>query len=89
MPFLSRGARTVSQEAMRAGSHILADVASGSQSLKSSLKRHATEAGGNIMARVASGMQGNGIKRAKLARGVQSGRVVRRQRTSKRRDIFT
>jgi len=89
MPFLSRGARTVGQEALRAGSHILADVASGSQPLKTSLKRHAAEAGGNIITRITSGMQGNGIKRAKLARGVQSGRVVRRPRTSKRSDIFT
>lgn len=87
LPFLSRGARTVGQEALRAGSHILADAASGSHPLKNSLKRHAAEAGGNILSRM---QQGNGIKRTKRTRNVQSGRVVRRQRTApKRRDIFT
>lgn len=87
LPFLSRGARTVGQEALRAGSHILADVASGNQPLKNSLKRHALEAGGNIISRI---QQGNGIKRAKRIRNVQSGRVIRRHRTgSKRQDIFS
>lgn len=89
MPFLSRGAKTIGHEAMRAGSHILADVASGSQPFKASLKRHASEAGGNIISKIAGGMQGRGIKRQKLARAVQSGRVSRRQHITKRRDIFT
>lgn len=82
LPSLSRGARTVGQEALRAGSHILADVASGAQPFKSSLKRHATEAGENLVSRISSDMRGNGIKRAKPTRRVHSGRVVRRQRIS-------
>lgn len=89
LPFLSRGARAVGQEAMRAGSHILADAASGSQPFKTSVKRHASAAGENLMNKMASGMNGNGIKRAKLVRGIQSGRVSRRQRTIKKRDIFS
>lgn len=89
MPFLSRGARTVGQEALRAGSHVLADMASNSQPLKASLKRHASEAGSNLLSRLSKDMQGgNGIKREKLVRGVHSGRVARRRHIV-RRDIFS
>ena len=89
MPFLSRGAKVVGSEALRAGSHILSDVASGARPFKSSLKRHASEAGENLFSRMTGSMEGNGIKRAKLVRRVQSGRVSRPKRTTKKRDIFS
>lgn len=88
MPFLSRSARSIGLEAARAGSHILADAASGS-SIRDSMKRHASEAGTNIISKITSGMQGNGIKRSKITAGVQSGRVARRKRNKQTRDLFT
>ncbi|KAK3921623.1 LOW QUALITY PROTEIN: hypothetical protein KUF71_010795 [Frankliniella fusca] len=47
-PFLKQGASVVGREALRAGSHILADAASGDVPLNTSLKQHLSEAGRNL-----------------------------------------
>lgn len=72
-PFLKRGAQYLSKEALRAGSHVLADVAAG-EPVKRSLKRHAGQAGRNIMVKTADTLRGNGIKRQKLKATRQSRR---------------
>ena len=72
--FVSPLLPTLKQEALRAGSHVLADVASGSQSLGTSIKKHASEAGQNVIKRTADRLQGNGIKRGRLTRRAQSTR---------------
>lgn len=58
-PFIKQGAQTVGREAMRAGSHILADVVSGEVPLRNSVQAHIKQAGQNLSER----MKGNGIKR--------------------------
>lgn len=72
-PFLKQGARYLSKEALRAGSHVLADVASG-EPVKKSLKRHASQAGRNIMTKTADALKGDGIKRLKRTPKTQSRR---------------
>ena len=47
LPFLKSGAMVVGREAARAGSHVLADVASG-QNFKNSVNKHMEEAAGNL-----------------------------------------
>ena len=72
LPFLSSGAVAVGKEAARAGSHILADVASG-QNFKGSVSKHAEEAVGNLKRKAQAAMQGSGaIKRRKITRKNQS-----------------
>lgn len=83
LPFLKQGAQAVGREALRAGSHILADAATGEQPLQQSLKRHAEEAGRNLATRAAAKLRGGGIKRPRLAvrrqsfRGHQARRISR------------
>jgi hypothetical protein len=60
--FVSPLLPTLGREALRAGSHVLADVASGSKPLDS-MKRHASEAGQNVLNRAVDHLRGNGIKR--------------------------
>ena len=87
--FVSPLLPTLKQEALRAGSHVLADVASGSQSLGTSIKRHASEAGQNVIKKTADHLRGNGIKRKKTARRAQSTRGRRPARTTAPRKRFT
>ncbi|KAK3911215.1 LOW QUALITY PROTEIN: 4-alpha-glucanotransferase DPE2 [Frankliniella fusca] len=68
------------REALRAGSHILADAASGDVPLNTSLKQHLSEAGRNLVSR----MSGNGIKRRKTEVYFQSLREPRTGKTQKR-----
>ena len=58
-PIVKQGAEVVGREALRAGSHILADVVSGEVPLKNSVRQHFGQVGKNL----ASRMSGNGIKR--------------------------
>jgi hypothetical protein len=81
-PFLQQGAQAVGREALRAGSHVLADVASGVQPLGESVKRHASEVGQNLMTKLSEKMKGNGIKRLKTAPRAQSRRVLNARRTA-------
>lgn len=92
LPFLKSGAKAVGREALRAGSHVLSDVASGETPLKESLKRHAHEAQENLMQKLSTKMSGSGIKRKRLAIDHQSIRHKRRRNISARpshRDIFS
>ena len=77
LPLFSSGAKTVGQEALRAGSHILADVASGEVPFGLSMQRHVSQAGENLLNKAADKMKGKGIKRRAPQRGAQSGRVKR------------
>lgn len=94
LPLFSRGAKAVGREALRAGSHVLADVASGEQSLQNSVQRHASEAGNNLMKKLSQKMAGSGIKRKRLhsaAHSKRSGQAVRikKRKLADIRDIFS
>lgn len=93
MPFLRSGAKAVSREALRAGSHILADAASGEQPLSVSVKRHAGEVRDNLMKKLSNKMSGSGIKRKRLTESAQSKRskagVNNVKKRSVHRDIFS
>lgn len=99
-PLFKSGAQAVGREALRAGSHVLTDMATGSDSLSTSLKRHAGEAGSNLassLKRKAEAMQGTGIKRPKLMPSAQfktggpAVRIAKRKKKSSSgaRDIFS
>lgn len=95
LPFLKSGAAAVGREALRTGSHILADAASGGIPLSSSVQRHTEEAGGNLMRKLSAKLSGNGIKRRRTASKRQSGAKkapvrTKRQKTGKcqERDIY-
>lgn len=79
-PVLKQGVSSVGREALRAGSHILADVASGEVPLDASVKQHFSEAGRNLMNK----MRGRGIKRDRAKALTQSLRAPRRSKTQKR-----
>lgn len=81
LPFLSTGASEIGREAMRAGSHILADAVSGEVPLKTSVRQHFGQAGHNL----ANKMKGQGIKRRKSKTRSQSTRVTRAGRSSSRK----
>jgi hypothetical protein len=68
VPFLASGARSIGQEALRAGSHVLADVVSGAVPVGSSVQMHAQQAGRNLLTKAADRMRGNGARRGKVAR---------------------
>ena len=93
--FVSPLLPSLGREALRAGGHVLSDVASGSDSLKSSVTRHASEAGQNLLNRAVDKLQGRGIKRKRLThaahshRGSRSGRVApKRTKRYTASDIF-
>lgn len=95
LPLLKSGARVLGNEALRAGSGFLGDMAAHVAPMDS-FKQRTAELGQNFVNRMAQG--GNGIKRLSSMRSVQSGRVTRRTSTHKRaapqkkaaflRDIF-
>ncbi|KAE8738151.1 hypothetical protein FOCC_FOCC016377 [Frankliniella occidentalis] len=93
VPLFTSGAKMLGSEALRAGTGVLADMAAGQNPVES-LKRRGAAAGHSLVDRLSGGMQGNGIKRARGRRSVQSGRVARRGNTraapkrSTLRDIF-
>lgn len=96
LPLFKRGAATVGQEAARAGSHILADIASGGVPLPESLRQHTREAGQNLKRKLGDVLTGSGIKRKCTARARQIKRGSRTVRTKKRnvtttaaRDVFS
>ena len=82
--FVSPLLPTLGREALRAGSHVLADVASGSH-LGTSVKRHASEAGQNVLNKTVDRLRGNGIKRGRLNRRAQSTRGRRPTHTTSTR----
>lgn len=90
--FVSPLLPSLGREALRAGSHVLSDVAAGSQPLNS-MKRHASEAGQNFLNMAAEKLRGNGIKRRKMTAVLQSKRRLQTGRSdrkvSKHRDIFS
>lgn len=79
-PFLKQGAAIVGKEALRAGSHILADAASGEVPLRNSLRDHFIEAGRNL----SNKMSGQGIKQLRSKTKNQSSRHNGTGRTAKR-----
>lgn len=79
-PFLKQGAATVGREALRAGSHILADAATGGVPLSTSVKDHFSQAGRNLMNK----MHGRGIKRGRSKRKLQSSKSPRAKKTYKK-----
>lgn len=81
LPFLKSGATAVAREALRTGSHILTDAASGEVPLSSSVKNHTKEATGNLMRRLSAKLSGAGIKRKRAPK--------KRQSTSKRPPVRT
>ena len=81
LPFVKQGAGAVGREAMRAGSHILADAVSGEVPLKNSVQQHFRQAGRNL----ANRMSGQGIKRRKSKAKSQSSRGVRTGRSANKR----
>jgi len=82
-PFLKDGASAVGREALRAGSHILADVATGGVPLKNSVKQHFSEAGKNLVNK----MRGRGIKRGRARGRTQSARGTRTGNTRKKAKV--
>lgn len=82
-PYLKEGASAVGREALRAGSHILADAASGDVPLKNSVKQHFSEAGKNLVNK----MRGKGIKRGRARGRSQSARGTRTGNTRKRAKV--
>lgn len=86
IPFLRSGAAVVGREAARAGSHVLADVASG-DNFADSFRSHAKQAVTNLKRKAAAEMSGNGIKRRKTRKRGQSTRRVRAAKTV--RDCFS
>jgi len=82
-PYLREGASAVGREALRAGSHILADAATGQVPLKNSVKQHFSEAGKNLVTK----MRGRGIKRGRAKTLAQSTRGTRRGHTRKRAKV--
>jgi len=95
LPFLKSGAVAVGREALRTGSHILADAASGEVPLSSSVKNHTKEASENLMQKLSAKLSGGGIKRKRPAKKRQSAAKRAPVRTKKRKvnhalcDIFT
>lgn len=79
-PVLKQGAATVGREALRAGSHILSDAATGEVALNNSMRNHFSEAGRNLVNK----MRGKGIKRARSKPDTQSARSGGTGRTVKR-----
>lgn len=79
-PFLKQGASAVGREALRAGSHILADAASGEVPLNASVKQHFSQAGRNLVSK----MSGRGIKRRRVKAKSQSPRKPCTGRTHKK-----
>ena len=84
-PFLKEGAASVGREALRAGSHILADAATGGVPLKNSVRQHFSEAGRNLVNK----MRGNGIKCCKRKKRAQSARGARAGHTRKKAKLNT
>lgn len=84
LPLLRSGATAVGKEAVRAGSHVLADVAGG-ESLRTSARKHIAQAGDNLsgsLKRKADTMSGAGrIKRRKTVRQTHSAKGGRRRKT--------
>ena len=83
LPFVKQGAEVVGREALRAGSHILADAVSGEVPLKNSVRQHFGEAGRNLAKR----MQGNGIKRRKSRNNDQSTRSADTGRSTPKKKL--
>lgn len=92
LPLFRSGALAVGREAARAGSHVLADVATG-QNFKSSVNKHMEEAAGNLTRslrhKMEGSMQGSGIKRLKRSRSAHSTATVRRKKTIAPKDCFS
>lgn len=93
LPVLKSGATAVGREAVRAGSHVLADVAAG-QNIRGSAKKHIEEAGENLSnalkRKAGTAMSGgSAIKRRKPARQAHSVSKTRRRKTSSSPDYFT
>lgn len=80
LPLLRSGASAVGREAARAGSHVLADVASG-DNFSESFKNHAKQAVTNLKRKAASEMSGNGIKRRRVTKKAQTTRRTRGKKT--------
>lgn len=93
LPFLKSGAVAVGREALRTGSHILADAASGDVPLATSVQNHAKEATTNLVKKLNAKLSGSGIKRKHLGGRAQSKRAPprakKRKVSSAVRDIFT
>lgn len=93
LPILKSGAAAVGKEAARAGSHILADVASG-QNFKGSAQKHMEEAASNLIQKVKNKtenvMRGSGsIKRARRGRTSHSVANSRKGKTTRSVDFLT
>ena len=93
LPILRSGAIAVGREAARAGSHVLADVATG-ENVRESVRKHAGEVATNLtgqMKRKLESMEGSGaIKRRKISTPHHSAPKAQRGKTSKRaHDIYS
>jgi len=84
-PFLKSGAAAVGREALRTGSHILADAASGQVPLASSVKNHSKEATENLARKLSAKLSGAGIKRKRASQKHQSAPRKAPSRTKRRR----
>lgn len=83
LPILKKGAVAVGKEAARAGSHILADVASG-ENFKMSARKHGGEAVQNLKRKATGAMSGSGaIKRGRVTRKPHSNVSARGRRKVK------
>lgn len=86
LPVIKQGAAVVGREAARAGSHVLADVASG-DNLRSSVHRHMGEAAQNLTQRIKrkaeDAMKGSGgIKRRHTTRKPHSSSTPRQKKVN-------
>lgn len=92
LPVLRSGASAVGKEAARAGSAVLADVASG-QNFRGSVNKRVGEAAGNLAnqaKRKADSMAGSGaIKRRKTASKAHNVPKTRQRKTASRPDYLT
>ncbi|XP_024943873.1 uncharacterized protein LOC112494814, partial [Cephus cinctus] len=94
LPLLSRGARAVGKEAVRAGMNILTDVSERGAPLKQAFRTRAAESGMNLKrkaeAKIDELMKGSGYKAVKRSRGAHSiigiaGRSIASRAANKRK----
>lgn len=92
LPILRSGATAVGKEAVRTGSHVLADIAGG-ENLRTSAKKRIEQAGENLtssLKRKADTMSGSGrIKRRKPAKKTHSVSRPRRRKTLAHDNYFS
>lgn len=93
LPLITKGARAVGKEAVRAGMNILEDVTENNMGFKDSLNRRMTESGIKLKRKATekihnfmqgSGYRGRAVKRKRQSsRGTRSSNTVRRKKGSR------